>query len=326
MNLLVNSSAKTKAGFFKDFDKVENGYGEVTRKGNNSYAGISMWDGFSIQPGDYKPGDTYTMSMDVMFTSWNFPAGVYLEEFWIGQRYTHNSDWSINSWKRICYIDLPKDPSKMLNQWIRITYTSTIPPHEDPSVYTESIFMTKFSGSGEASFTLRIRKPKQEPGSTATPHMPSSSEVTTADYPRYIGQYTDFTQADSTNPSDYTWSLIRGNDGERGPQGLKGDPGATGIPGQAGADGKTSYLHIAYATNSTGTAGFDVSNATGKTYIGQYTDFTSADSTDPSKYTWSLIKGDKGDKESEASKDLLEVTVTPVKLFLILSQLHVLKV
>ncbi|WP_240342294.1 hypothetical protein [Lactococcus lactis] len=137
---------------------------------------------------------------------------------------------------------------------------------------------------------------KIELGSVATPHMPSASEVTTADWPSYIGQYTDFTQADSTNPSDYTWSLIRGNDGERGPQGLKGDPGATGIPGQAGADGKTSYLHIAYATNSTGTVGFDVSNATGKTYIGQYTDFTSADSTDPSKYTWSLIKGDKGDK------------------------------
>lgn len=87
-----------------------------------------------------------------------------------------------------------------------------------------------------------------------------------------------------------------GATGPQGPQGLKGDPGATGIPGQAGADGKTSYLHIAYATNSTGTDGFDISNATGKTYIGQYTDFTSADSTDPSKYTWSLIKGDKGDK------------------------------
>ncbi|MDN6342148.1 MAG: collagen-like protein [Lactococcus lactis] len=245
LNLLVNSSAKTKDGFFKNFDKVEDGYGEVTRKGNNSYAGINMWDGFSIQPRDYKPGDTYTMSMDVMFTSWNLPAGVYLEEFWIGQRYTHNSDWSINSWKRICYIDLPKDPSKMLNQWIRITYTSTIPPHEDPSVYTESIFLTKFSGSGEASFTLRIRKPKQEPGSTATPHMPSSSEVTTADYPRYIGQYTDFTQADSTNPSDYTWSLIRGNDGK---------DGATGKDGVAGKDGvgiKTTV--ITYALYSSGT-------------------------------------------------------------------------
>ena len=206
LNLLVNSSAKTKDGFFKNFDKVENGYGEVTRKGNNSYAGISMWDGFSIQPGDYKPGDTYTMSMDVMFTSWNFPAGVYLEEFWIGQRYTHNSDWSINSWKRICYIDLPKDPSKMLNQWIRITQTSTIPPHEDPSVSTDTIFMTKFSGSGEASFTIRVRKPKQEPGSVATPWMSSQSE-SQEQWQDAIPMYVGVGDKDSQNPSDYRWQL-----------------------------------------------------------------------------------------------------------------------
>lgn len=96
----------------------------------------------------------------------------------------------------------------------------------------------------------------------------------------------------------------KGAQGPQGPQGLKGDPGATGIPGQVGADGKTSYLHIAYATNSTGTAGFDVSNATGKTYIGQYTDFTSDDSTDPSKYTWSLIKGDKGDKGDQGDQGI----------------------
>ena len=57
---------------------------------------------------------------------------------------------------------------------------------------------------------------KWEEGSIATPYMPSSSEVTTADWPSYIGQYTDFTQADSTNPSDYTWSLMRGNDGKNG--------------------------------------------------------------------------------------------------------------
>ncbi|CAM3263947.1 hypothetical protein LAHI110946_12640 [Lactococcus hircilactis] len=92
-----------------------------------------------------------------------------------------------------------------------------------------------------------------------------------------------------------TWSVTITNVND-GKQGLKGDPGSTGIPGQAGADGKTSYLHIAYATNATGTAGFDVSNSVGKTYIGQYTDFTANDSTDPSKYSWSLIKGDKGDK------------------------------
>lgn len=65
---------------------------------------------------------------------------------------------------------------------------------------------------------------KWEKGSVATPYMPSSSEVITADWPSYIGQYTNFAQEDSPNPSAYTWSLIRGNDGEQGP---KGDP--TGI-------------------------------------------------------------------------------------------------
>ncbi len=311
LNLLVNSSAKTKAGFFKDFDKVENGYGEVTRKGNNSYAGISMWDGFSIQPGDYKPGDTYTMSMDVMFTSWNFPAGVYLEEFWIGQRYTHNSDWSINSWKRICYIDLPKDPSKMLNQWIRITYTSTIPPHEDPSVYTESIFMTKFSGSGEASFTLRIRKPKQEPGSTATPHMPSSSEVTTADYPRYIGQYTDFAQADSTNPSAYTWSLIRGNDGK---------DGATGKDGIAGKDGvgiKTTVITYAISTSGTTAPTTGWTSSVPSLVKGQYlwtkTVWTYTDSSSETGYSVTYIAKDGNNgNDGIAGKDGTGIKTTTI--------------
>ncbi|AYP29385.1 antireceptor [Streptococcus phage SW10] len=217
LNLLVNSSAKTKDGFFKDFDKVENGYGEVTLTGTNTWVVRNMWDGFSMKPRDYKPGDKYTMSMDVMFTSWNLPAGTHLDEFWIGQRYTHGG--GLYSWKRICFIELPKDPSKMLNQWIKITQTSTIPPYEDPAINTEAIFMTKFTGPSEGSFTIRIRNPKQEQGETATPYMPSASEATTADYPSFIGHYTDFTQVDSLNPRDYTWSRIRGDDGKDGANG-----------------------------------------------------------------------------------------------------------
>jgi phage minor structural protein len=99
----------------------------------------------------------------------------------------------------------------------------------------------------------------------------------------YIGMYTDFTATDSTTPSKYKWTLIKGADGNQG------------IPGPTGSDGKTSYLHLAYANNSTGTSGFSTTVSTGKTYIGQYTDFTSADSTDPTRYKWTLIKGDKGD-------------------------------
>ncbi|SEH78544.1 phage minor structural protein, N-terminal region [Halobacillus karajensis] len=100
----------------------------------------------------------------------------------------------------------------------------------------------------------------------------------------YIGMYVDSTVNDSTNPADYNWTRTKG---------LKGDQG---IPGPEGADGQTSYLHIAYADSSDGSVGFTTSNATGKVYIGQYTDFTQADSTDYTKYTWTKVKGDKGDK------------------------------
>lgn len=99
---------------------------------------------------------------------------------------------------------------------------------------------------------------------------------------KYIGMYVDFTAADSNDPSDYLWSLIKGADG------------ATGIPGKDGADGKTAYLHIAYANSEDGTVGFSITDSLGKTYIGQYTDNTAADSTDPSKYSWTKIKGEDG--------------------------------
>jgi hypothetical protein len=98
----------------------------------------------------------------------------------------------------------------------------------------------------------------------------------------YIGMYVDHTETDSTDPTKYNWTLIKGADGSQGIQGPKGD------------DGRTPYLHIAYATNSTGTSGFSTTDSFGKTYIGQYTDFVSADSTEPSKYLWTLIKGETG--------------------------------
>lgn len=103
----------------------------------------------------------------------------------------------------------------------------------------------------------------------------------------YIGTYVDHTQADSDDYTKYTWSRFIGS------QGAKGDQG---IAGTNGVDGKTSYLHIAYATSSDGKTGFSVNDSVNKTYIGQYTDYTQDDSTDYTKYKWTLIKGDKGDK------------------------------
>ena len=106
----------------------------------------------------------------------------------------------------------------------------------------------------------------------------------------YIGMYVDFAAVDSNNPSDYAWSKIKGADG------------AQGTPGKAGTDGKTPYLHIAYANNATGTSGFSTTDSVNKLYIGQYTDYIALDSTDPTKYSWTKIKGDKGETGDQGPK------------------------
>lgn len=70
------------------------------------------------------------------------------------------------------------------------------------------------------------------------------------------------------------------NDGKNG---VKGDQG---IPGIKGSDGKTPYIHFAYAESADGKQGFSTSQTGNKRYIGTYTDYTEADSTDPTKYKW----------------------------------------
>lgn len=101
----------------------------------------------------------------------------------------------------------------------------------------------------------------------------------------YIGMYVDSNQTDSTNPNDYRWTKFVGEDGRNG---------SDGTPGKPGKDGRTPYLHIAYANSSDGKQGFSVTESSGRDYIGQYTDYTQSDSSDPSRYTWFRIKGEQG--------------------------------
>lgn len=112
---------------------------------------------------------------------------------------------------------------------------------------------------------------------------------------KYIGTYVDYILEDSTDPTKYTWRKFQGDDGE---------DGADGTPGENGANGETSYLHIAYATSADGKTGFSTTNAVDKTYIGQYVDFTKADSTNPAKYRWSKFQGPKGDKGDPGEQGL----------------------
>lgn len=116
---------------------------------------------------------------------------------------------------------------------------------------------------------------------------PTSSSQMTETPSTYIGTYVDFTQADSTDPSDYTWARFEGIQGE------KGEKGEQGIPGTNGEDGKTSYLHIKYSNDGgvtfTGNNGEDPG-----AWIGIYVDYNINDSDDPSDYKWTKIKGEPG--------------------------------
>ena len=87
---------------------------------------------------------------------------------------------------------------------------------------------------------------------------------------------------DSTNPRDYAWTQFQG------------DPGQNGIPGTNGHDGRTSYLHIAYANSADGNTDFSTTVSAGKTYMGQYVDYEERDSENPYMYKWSKIKGEDG--------------------------------
>ncbi|MDN6709907.1 MAG: hypothetical protein L0L46_00425, partial [Tetragenococcus halophilus] len=60
----------------------------------------------------------------------------------------------------------------------------------------------------------------------------------------YIGMYVNFNVNDSTTPSDYSWTLVKGADGTQG------------TPGKPGADGKTPYFHTAWSYSADGTDGF----------------------------------------------------------------------
>lgn len=95
----------------------------------------------------------------------------------------------------------------------------------------------------------------------------------------FIGMYQDFNAIDSQNPQDYRWSKWKGSDGR------------DGIPGKAGADGRTPYVHFAYADSADGRNGFSLSQNGNKRYLGVCTNFNQADSTNPADYVWNDMVG-----------------------------------
>ena len=146
--------------------------------------------------------------------------------------------------------------------------------------------------------------PKGETGPTGSQGIPGTSQFFHVKYSAnsngnpmsdtpntYIGTAVTTSSTAPTGYASYKWVQLKGSQGPKGDQGIKGP---------TGADGKTTYLHIKYSDNGTT---FTANNGeTPGAYIGQYTDFTAADSTTFSAYTWTKVKGDKGDKGEQGTQ------------------------
>ena len=94
----------------------------------------------------------------------------------------------------------------------------------------------------------------------------------------YIGlAYNKTTATESNTATDYTWALIKGDQGIQGPD---------------GEDGQSLYTWIKYA--DTPTTGMNDS-PTGKKYLGiAYNKTSPTESTSYGDYSWSLIEGPQG--------------------------------
>lgn len=124
-------------------------------------------------------------------------------------------------------------------------------------------------GQNGTSSYLHVRYSQYADGSSMT------TDPTNA---KYVGIATTQSSIAPTSNTAYRWSLIKGTDG---------------INGEPGANGQTSYLHIKYSDDGGSTFTSNNGETVGA-WIGMYVDFTYADSSSVSAYTWNKIKGADG--------------------------------
>lgn len=181
--------------------------------------------------------------------------------------------------------------------WICIESTTTQEPSDSSTDWLKVISKGEQGVQGPVG-PQGATGPQGERGPTGSQGIPGTSSYFHVKYSAnsngdpmtdtpntYIGTAVTTSPTAPTSYTSYTWARFEGAQGERGEQ---------GIPGIDGENGQTSYLHIKYSDDG---SSFTANNGeTPGAWIGQYVDFTEADSTVFSKYKWSKIKGDKGDK------------------------------
>ena len=180
-NYIKYGKGDKKDGFFKNFSKVENGYGEHTLTSKKQYTNIDIADGFLLGCRDYEVGKKVVFSYEIMYTKWTFPAGSDRSDFWIGQCYANSSDTSASGqWRPVTQHNLPVVGSGgcELNKWFKVEQVLTIPEQAHSSIGTQStIQFYNSNDSVEASVTFRIRNVKLEYGNKGTDWSPAPEDL-----------------------------------------------------------------------------------------------------------------------------------------------------
>lgn len=170
--------------------------------GTKDFSGT--WVGYALTDGTYKG-----LTVKKMTGQWNdgirkiFTApkdGIYTFS-----SYVKSSGDNAGIYRIITKNGVHVVPDKLLGSnfdWSRDSFSVTLATGDN--IYVRY----QISGSGSIPVLWNAGH-KWEPGSTATPYMPSVSEVTTADYPSYIGTYTGkIADGQSTDPVRYNWKKI----------------------------------------------------------------------------------------------------------------------
>lgn len=182
-------------------------------------------------------GATKTGKYTLKFKAKASISGASLTSFFYGPNTTTNQ---VNSQGQSGTSSDGRSAFNLTTEWQDVWVTWT----QGETTSAKSMILGRCS-KGTQDIDFYMTEPKLVEGESATIYTPAPSEDYAAAYPKWRGEYTDFTAADSTNPDDYTWTAYLGQSGQDGNNGADG----VGI-----ANTKIDYqLHTSATTPPTGT-------------------------------------------------------------------------
>lgn len=181
-NLIYYGRGDSNKGMFSDSAwHITDDYAEATLTSAKTYTSINITNGFTLSTRDYEVGAQYTWSYDFMITNWTMPSGSSIGEWWIGQRYTAGtSESSDGAWGDVTKHNLPRvgTAGVVLNKWIHVTRTITIPAQAHSSIGTQTAIQFYQSNADvNASITFRIKNVSITKGNIDAGFVPSSKEI-----------------------------------------------------------------------------------------------------------------------------------------------------